>query len=84
MRTELFFIALVLVQLLNSRMCIFALLSAWAFTPIKNCFAHDIIIEISKPLMILLVVIIDTLFMKMGLGVGTWIKFKVVKVQILT
>ena len=83
MGTELLFIGLELVQLLHPGMCLWALLPQRAFLPDHDMFAHDVRVEVSEPLAILCIMIINTVFMGMGFGVVTGMKLEVVKVEIL-
>lgn len=67
-RTEFFLVALILIQLLNSRMCIRAIFSIWAFLIFKHVLAHYIIIEISISFVVFGAVIVNALFMQVRFG----------------
>lgn len=83
MRTKLFFISLILVKLLNSRVRISALISSRTFITPTNKLTHIVRIEIPIPFPIFSIVIIYTSLMLVLFGIGTRIGLKIVDIQIL-
>ena len=76
MRTELFFIFLIIIVLFHERMCKKTVIAIRTFLFLLDIAAHLIMIEISKPLSIFCIVIIYAMLMIMSLSDIARVYFK--------
>jgi len=82
-RTEFFFIGLVLIELLDSGVGVGALIPFRALFAFANVLAHVIAVEVAVSFSVLSIVVIYTVLMQVLLGVGTGVQLEVVDVEIL-